>query len=219
MKKSIVLIIAIVLLGGCAASQKSSQSGFLGEYYQNLKPGEGENEPKMIWIKPGADFTRYTQVMVDYVTFAFADDSEYKGINADEMKQIADAASLALVDALKKEFAIASQPGPEVLRVRVAITDLKQSNPVLSGVTTVVPVGLAISLVKKGSTDAWTGSGATTVELLALDSVTNEVLGAGMDQKSAAFEERFSKWGSTEEAFAFWGQRFTQRLVNLTKKP
>jgi hypothetical protein len=218
MKKSIVLIIAIVLLGGCAASQKPSQSGFLGAYYQNLKPGEGENAPKMIWIKPGADFTKYKKVMVDYVTFAFADDSEYKGINADEMKQIADAASLALVNALKKEFPIATQPGPDVLRVRVAITDLKQSNPVLSGVTTIVPVGLAISLVKKGSTDAWTGSGATTVELLALDSVTNEVLGAGLDQKSAGFEERFTKWGSTQEAFVFWGERFTKRLVFLTRK-
>lgn len=128
------------------------------------------------------------------------------------------AASLALVDALKKEFPIASQPGPDVLRVRAAITDLKQSRPVLSGVTTIVPIGLAISLGKKGTTEAWTGSGATTVEMLVLDSVTNEVLGAGMDQKSAAFEERFSKWGSAQEAFVYWGERFTKRLVHLTRQ-
>lgn len=172
----------------------------------------------MIWVKPGADFTKYQKVMVDYLTFAFADDSEYKGINADEMKQIADAASLALVDALKKEFPIASQPGPDVLRVRVAITDLKQSRPVLSGVTTIVPIGLAISLGKKGITEAWTGSGATTVEMLVMDSVTNEVLGAGMDQKSAAFEDRFSKWESAQEAFVYWGERFTRRLVHLTRQ-
>lgn len=219
MKKSMVLmVVGIMLLAGCATTQTKSSSGFLGEYYQNLKPGEGENAPKLIWIKPGADFAKYNKVLVDYVVFAFAEDSDYKGINADEMKKIADAASLALVTALKDKFPIVSEPGPDVLRVRVAITDLKQSNPVLSGVTSVVPVGLAVSLVKKGTTDAWTGAGATTAELMALDSVTNEVLGAGQDQKSAGFAERFTKWGAAEEAFTYWGERFTQRLVYLTRK-
>ena len=37
---------------------------------------------------------------MDYVIFALAPDSEYKGIDADEMKKLADAASLALVNAL-----------------------------------------------------------------------------------------------------------------------
>ncbi len=36
------------------------------------------------------------------MVFALAPDSEYKGIDADEMKKLADAASKALVDALKE---------------------------------------------------------------------------------------------------------------------
>ena len=111
-----------------------------------------------------------------------------------------------------------SKPGPGVLRVRAAIVDLKQSKPGLSAVSTVVPVGLGISLIKKGAADSWTGSGATTAQIMVLDSMTNEVLAAGEDQKAAGFDERFTKWGSTEEAFMFWGERFTKRLVNLTKK-
>jgi hypothetical protein len=217
MKKMFVLVVGMMLLAGCATTAPQ-KSGFLGEYYNNLKPGQGEGDAKLIWIKLGVNFTKYKKVMVDYVIFALAEDSEYKGIDASELKKIADAASLALVDALKKEFPVVAEPGPDVMRVRVAIVDLKQSSPVLSGVTTVLPVGLAISLVKKGTTDSWTGSGVTTAEMMVLDSVSNEVLAAGQDQKAAGFTERFTAWGSVEEAFKFWGERFTKRLVALVRK-
>jgi hypothetical protein len=65
-----------------------------------------------MWIKPGVDHTKYKKVMVDYVIFAFAHDSEYKGIDANEMKKLADTASLALVNALKGRMPIVSEPGP-----------------------------------------------------------------------------------------------------------
>ena len=77
----------------------------------------------------------------------------------------------------------------------------------MSGVTSVVPIGLGISIVKKGVTDSWTGSGATSAELMAMDSMTNDVIAVAQDEKSAGFTERFSKWGSAEDAFKFWGER------------
>jgi hypothetical protein len=105
-------------------------------------------------------------------------------------------------------------PGPDVVRLRFAITDLKQSNPAISGITSVIPVGLAISIVKKGATDAWAGSGATSGEMMALDSQTNEVIAVAQDDRSAGFTERFSKWGSAEDAFKFWAERLVTFLDN-----
>jgi hypothetical protein len=48
---------------------------------------------------------------------------------------------------------------------------------------------------------------ATGVELMAMDYMTNDVIAVAQDDKSAGFTERFSKWGSTEDAFKFWGER------------
>jgi hypothetical protein len=229
-RKCMAMVMGIALMGffiSCAstgtqmkASEEAVQhkTGFLHGYYEKLQPGKAEGDPKLMWIKPGVDYTKYKKVMVDYVVFAFAKDSEYKGIDATELKKIGDVASKALVDALKKEFPVVSEPGPDVIRIRTAIVDLKQSHPVLSGVTSVVPVGLAISIVKKGATSSWTGSGATTAEMLVIDSMSNEVLAAGEDDASAGFTERFSKWGSAEDAFEFWGERLTKRLVKFTGK-
>ncbi|MFZ7128750.1 MAG: DUF3313 domain-containing protein [Desulfobacterales bacterium] len=212
MKNAILLVVGTALIMGCTTAdtartdRSESPKGFLDGYYAAMKPGPEEGA-RMRWLKPGVDFSKYEKVMLDSVVFFFSDDSEYKGVDPEKMKEIADAANLRLVSTIQEKYPVVSERGPDVVRVRVAITDLKQSRPVLSGVTTVIPVGLGVSLVKKGATGAWSGSGATTIELMALDSMTNDVIAVAQDEKSAGFAERFSKWGSTDEAFQFWGER------------
>ena len=216
MRKFIFLFIGMTFLTGCAATTNTPlRAGFLGEYSEKLKPVVVDNKTAMRWMKPGVDFTRYNKFMVDYVVFSLAADSEYMGINGDEMKKLGDAASLAVVNAIKERYEIVAEPGPDVLRVRIAIVGLKQSNPVQSGVTTVIPVGLGISLVKKGATDAWIGSGATQGEMLCIDSVSNEIICAGHDEYTAGFTERFTKWGSVEDAFTYWAKRGVKALDNM----
>lgn len=213
MKKSLVWIVGTILLLGCATTGESpkvasseAKTGFLGEYYAKLEPGPKDGA-KMRWLKPGVDWAKYNKIMLDSVVFFFDDNSEYKGIEPNELKILADDFNKQLVDTLKGSYPVVAEPGPDVLRIRFAITDLKQSSPVMSGITTVVPVGLAISVVKKGATDAWVGSGATSADMMALDSLTNDVVAVAQDDETAGFTERFSKWGSAEEAFKYWAER------------
>jgi hypothetical protein len=42
---------------------------------------------------------------------------------------------------------------------------------------------------------------------MALDSMTNEVIGVGKDEQTAGYFERFSKLGSAKEAFKYWAER------------
>lgn len=218
MKKMICVLAGIVLLMGCATTQSgdmsappTDQTGFLKGYYDRLEPGPKDGA-KLRWIKPNADFGRYNYVMLDSVVFFFDDASEYKGIDPNDLKELADNFNQQLVDALKAKYPVVAAPGPDVVRLRFAITDLKQSNPAISGITSVIPVGLAVSIVKKGATDSWAGSGATSGEMMALDSQTNEVIAVAQDEKTAGFTERFSKWGSAEEAFKFWAERLVAFL-------
>ena len=224
MKKITILLIALMFLASCASTggkktveATQAKKGFLNGYYEKLEPGP-EGGAKMRWLKPGADFARYDKVMLDSVVFYLADDSEYKGIDGNEMKELADSFNLMTVNALKDKYPIVSEPGPDVLRVRVAITNLKQSNPGISTITTIIPIGLGISAIKKGSAGSWSGSGATAMEGLAIDSMTNEVLGAVQDERTAGFTERFSKWGSAKEAFKFWAGRLREFLDNARKQ-
>jgi hypothetical protein len=170
-----------------------------------LQPGP-EGGAKMRWLKPGVDFGKYNKIMLDSVVFFFADKSEYRGIDPQAMKELADACDQQVVNALKTTYPIVAEPGPDVVRIRFAITNLEQSRPVLSAITTVVPIGLAISILKEGVTGSWTGSGATSAEFMAIDSLSGDVIAVAQDEQTAGFTERFTKWGSAEDAFAFWGE-------------
>lgn len=224
MNRLAVFFVGLMLLTGCASTGKTKagasgeaaqepaggkyeeQSGFLRGYYGKLERGPSDGAD-MRWLNPDTNFARYNKVMLDSVVFYLDDDSPYKGIDGNQMKELTDSFNLALVNALKDKYPIVSEPGPDVVRIQVAITRLKQSRPGLSAVSSVVPIGLGISTLKKGATGSWTGSGATGAEFMALDSMSNEVVAAAQDERDAGFTERFSKWGSAEEAFQYWAER------------
>jgi hypothetical protein len=153
----VMMCVFAALLTSCASTgsaSKRSGPGFLGNYEQNLGPGP-KGGAKMRWLKPGVDFAKYDKVMLEHIVFFLDDTSEYKGIDASEMNELAQKCNLALVNALKDGYPIVTEPGPGVVRIRMAITDLKQSNPAVGGITTVTmvtPVGLGINLIKKGVT-------------------------------------------------------------------
>lgn len=228
MKRTFVLVMGMMFLVSCASAPPNQSSlgedsaalpktSFLGEYAKNLTPGQ-EGGAKMRWLKPGVNFAKYNKFIVDYVVFALADDSESKVINGDEMKKLGDAASLALVNAIKEKYPVVAEPGPDVARISAAIVGLKQSNPILSGISSVVPIGLGISVVKKGAAGSWSGSGATRAEFMIRDSMTDDVIAVAYDERTAGFTERFTKWGSAEEAFKFWGERGVKSLEAIKAK-
>lgn len=217
MKKLLVLLMGLMLLSACATTSAGPkyEGVFVPKEYVSQFETSPYDKNALRWMRPGVDFAKYNKFMVDYVVFALARDSDYKGIDAEEMKKLADSASLAVVNAIKAKYPVVSEPGPDVARVKFAITDLKQSRPVVSAVTSVVPVGLGISLVKKGATDAWTGGGMTKMEAMIFDSTTNRVIAAGYGDYSAKFTERFTKWGQVEDAFKHWGELFADTLTAL----
>jgi hypothetical protein len=107
-----------------------------------------------------------------------------------------------------------TEAGPDVARIRIAITNIKPSKPGLSAVTSILPVGLAVSTAKRGATGGWAGSGETCAEVMVLDSDTNDVILMAADQQKAAFSSRFSKYGSAKDAFKFWSERIVGFIDN-----
>jgi hypothetical protein len=88
---------------GAAAAPQTE--GFLDGYYKHLQPGP-EGGAKMRWLKPGVDFGKYNKMMLDSVIFFFADNSEYKGIDPQAMKELADACDQQVVNLLKGTYPI-----------------------------------------------------------------------------------------------------------------
>jgi hypothetical protein len=76
--------------------------------------------------------------------------------------------------------------------------------------STVIPIGLAISIIQRATTGMHTGIGQAAVEAELLDSETNERLTVAIDSKAAEkykVIKGISKWGHVKAAFDFWAKR------------
>ena len=209
----IVLIMSLVLIMAMGCAPKATQySGFLKDYPQFV---EGKAGVDKVYEKKGVNFKKYNKIMLDHVVFYFKPDAEYKGIQTEELNTLAEAFHKAMADALKDAYPLVEKPGSDVMRIRTAITDLVPSNPALSGITTVVPIGLAISAITSGAGGGHTGVGEASIEIEILDSTTNERLAVGVDTKPGSKLSGLSKWGAANEAFEFWAKRLRASIDEI----
>ena len=205
----------LAMTTGCA-TKKAVYSGFLENYpYFEQGPKGGAD---LVYLKKDVDFSSYDKVMMDHVVFYFSEDAKYKGIHADELKELADTFHKAFAEALANGYSLVDKPGPGVLRIRTAITDLVPSNPGLSGVTTVIPIGLAISAIKSTAGGGHTGVGEASIEVEFLDSMTNERIAAAVDTRPGDKLEGLTKWGAAKGAFEFWAERLRTWLDQIHGK-
>jgi len=217
-------MILVVMIGfvlsmniGCAAKVK--HSGFLKDYPE-FEPGPMGGVDS-VYFKEGVDFASYDKVMMDHVVFYFSRDEKYRGIHSNELKKMADAFHKAMIDALKDGYPLVEEPGPGVLRIRCAITDVKASRPLLNTITSVTPIGLGISTIKRGVTGTHTFVGEASMEAEFLDSQTNERIAAAIDRKAAGkykIVKGMTKWGHAKDAFGFWAKRLRKWLDEVHGK-
>jgi len=217
MMKSARKILLIALISLCLAIGVSyaglkvkEYSGFLGDYSQ-LKPG-AKGGVAEVYMKEGVDFKKYNKIMVDQVVFYFKKDAENQAIDPDQMKELADKYDRAVIDALGNAYPLVSESGPDVMRVRVAITDLQLPNRAINVVSSISPATIGIGLIKKGITGKSPGVGEISMEFELLDSQSNERLAAGVDRRAGGKIDSMSKLGNAEDSFKFWAQRLRTRL-------
>lgn len=208
-----------LLLSGCASTiQKSAVkgSGFLSDYSQ-LKDYGGDTA-MLSYIAPKANFRAYTKILLDPVrAYASSKDSSLAKLAKEKRQHLVNYFDAALRENLKKDYALVSQPGPDVLRVRVAITEAKGSMVVLDTFSSVLPPGIALNAIKAGLTGKSLAVGEIGAECEGLDSVTGKRVFAAVDarvgRKYTGKFDKFSRWHTAEDACDFWAAQLRERLL------
>lgn len=206
-----IIFIAIALFGCSAGGMKNvEKSGFLGDYSQ-LKAG-GEDRAALTYFKPGVDFKPYTKLMFERVVVSLDPAAVKREIDPAVLVEMTDYYQKSLIEAVKGGYEVVDQPGPDVLWVRAAITDVKPSNPAANTLSSIVPIGMVVSAAAKATTDANMGTGEAASEIEVLDSMSKERLAAAVDRRQGGKMAFRGKWVDTKEAFDFWAKRFRERL-------
>lgn len=220
MKKAFAAL-CVVALSACSVTQQDKPesgssvptSGFLGDYSQ-LRPG-AEGQALLIYYNPNVNWGQYNAVMIDPVTIGFAPERQ---ISEQDQVTLANFYRQRLEQDLSKTFAIVNQPGPNVIRLRVALTDATTATPVLRTVSVVIPQARILNGIGNLATGSYAFVGSARSEGEALDSVTGVRLAAAVDQRSGGLSIKNAdvwQWGDAENAMDYWAQRIADRLTAL----
>ncbi|WP_277458142.1 MULTISPECIES: DUF3313 domain-containing protein [Methylococcus] len=215
---ALLAVVTVAFLCGCSATKQARDvepSGFLGSY-SSLRKGNG-NEPLLVYANPAADCRKYTKVMIDPVTlWAKSGDSWLQKLKPEDRDMLRKLGTDTLLDVMNKaRFEVVSQPGPDVMRVRMALTEADKANVLLKEGTVLAPyVTAPAALYSEAAGQAlFTGDAAFELELL--DSQTGQRLYAAADKRVGKLDIRdFHEWDDVKEAFKSWGERGARRLVN-----
>ncbi|TPE63715.1 DUF3313 domain-containing protein [Sandaracinobacter neustonicus] len=175
------------------------------------------------YVLPGADFRPYTAILLEPVDASFAKNwqrdynSNSPGLGTDitneEAAKILDQVRTGAAGVFTKSFTkggyrIVQQPGPDVLRVKVSLSDIRVTAP-------------DINSAGRGRTYA-RDAGSAVMTLEAADSVSGKLLGRAVDKRDIG-DSGTMMWARNsvtnqsdfERAFTIWANDGVKALTNL----
>jgi hypothetical protein len=167
------------------------------------------------YVKPNVDWKKINKIIMDPVIVyqEAALDAETR----DNYQKLANNAYVYFTKALGNDFTLVTTPGPDTVRIQFAIVSAKKSSPTINFLSTILPVGMAISAVSYGVTGEPMAVGDVTGEMRITDSQTGELLGAALDKRVGGKQLRgaFSSWQDADSALQFWAELTRYRLCTF----
>jgi len=212
----LVLLVALGALG-CTAHRRptpTDMSGFLDDYAL-LRPG-GPGEVRLVYRNPAADWHRYHSVMLEPIAIWRSGRKSLDPVPEDDLLRLAHDFEQAVRARLGRSFRLVDRPGPDVLRIRLAITHARATDAVLDVCT--VPCGEEVPPTGSGPLDAETRRllDAAVIEGEMVDAETGTLLAQGVDGPRRADAPPLETWADVDRGLARWADRVCARLEART---
>lgn len=256
MNRLATTMLAATMLAGCAANDPTAssvlgggesvtatdkarltRSGFLSDYAR-LRPtpwGDGVE----CWRGANVDAKRYDKVLITRMVVTLKP-GQQTGIDPSDLKTLTDYFHDALANALKPQIQVVDRPGPGVLVMRIALTDLVPTQVQDSLVGTFVPYAFVAEAGSGVATGRPAGStpylGETGMEMQFRDGATGAILAECRDTEigrkyaadinggnvvgaaqtwASGYLNSFQSWSYAKNAFDKWAALTAKRLAEL----
>lgn len=216
--KLIIFGVISLLMGGCAVGSHQARSVEI----QNsplVNPNiftEGAGDQALYrYVNPKVDIKQYRKLIIDPVMVQ--KDGELDKDELQDYQTLANNAFVYLTQELKKDYQVVNSPQSYTLRLQMAIIDADSSKPVRNTLSTLLPIGIALSVVKYGATGKQSGVGEITVEMKLTDANTGELVGAALDRRVGGKQltELWSSWNNADDALQYWAKRLSFVLCDM----
>ncbi len=221
----VTIVLASLALAACAAGQRSpgsipvpaqATSGFLDDY-SLLREG-GPGEALFVYRNPDARWQNYDKALFEPVTLWRSGKGSLDPVPEGDLLRLATDFDAAVRTRLGDGFALVDRPGPGVMRVRLAITEARASDPVLDVMTVSAADGAALP-VGDGAlgTETRRFLDGAAIEGEIRDAQTGALLAAGVDRRRPGAPE-IDTWKDVDRLLASWADRVCSRLEARVKQ-
>jgi len=248
----LLAVAAAVFAAGCASTDSSilgsgtsvtvsdptrlTQSGFLSDYAR-LKP-VAWSDGLQCWRSGTIDPKTFDKVLIERMTVTLKPDQQ-QGIDPTDLKTLTDYFHASMVNAFKPQMQVVDQPGPGVLAIRIALTNLVPTNVSRSVTGTLIPYGFVAEAGSGVATGRPAGStpylGETGMEMQFRDGATGAVVAECRDTEigrkyaadlddggdnvaqtwASGYLNSFQSWAYAKNAFDKWSTLTAKRVAEL----
>ncbi|OWJ63532.1 DUF3313 domain-containing protein [Inquilinus limosus] len=164
-------------LAGCGNAAPVAYSGIASSAQLAPNPQDDTGHIPFRYATP-VDWRSYNRIIVDPIVVYRGADNQFGDMSEADKAELAHAMQMAFVEKLKTRFALAADPAPGTLRLRLTLTGAATSTPVLSTFTRIDIGGGLYNGVQavRGGEGLFTGSVIYAAEIY--DAPTNRLLNA-----------------------------------------
>ena len=211
----------LLALTGCETTHQVrsvNESGFL-KYYDLLEPGKGD-QAKLLYINPTVNWAQYTRIYIEPIELWNAEDPDTPmgKLSKQDQQLLVNYFHTALSNSLSKDYTIVNHAGPGILVIHGALTEAKPSKPVSNLMSSIIPLSMAVSLVKRVVFGTGLGVGECQVEAEFLDGKTGQIVAEAVDRRAGtkALRTKFDgSFGDIKLCMDYWSQRLAFKLEKL----
>jgi hypothetical protein len=196
---------------------KANPSGFLKDY-SKLHPAANDSEATLVYLTPDkAKLRPYTKILLEPVQVWRGEKSDAKDMDKEDAEYLSHYLWSRLDEELRKDYQMVQEPGPDVMRMRAAITEAGRGVPILDNITSIHPGTLLMSKGKKALAGTETFVGKASVEIEVTDSQSGELLGAGVDRRGGGKYawKPLNRWEDVEQAYSYWAKKVRWRACMM----
>ena len=194
------------------------ESGFLGDAYDKLQPEPG-NGDWLTYFKTEDTLKNAQAFLIQPVQVFLVPEAEKREIDPKQLDKLSEYFTKALTDELTAgHYMIVTQPGPGVMVLRFAITNVQPNGNKKNMVATAAVDVALYGTTPPGSTMLLPRLtvGKVSIEGEMVDSLSGELQMAFMTSKSGrrffSGLKAYQKWGDINAAFKGWAKNFRKRL-------